>query len=91
MMRHVLLLLIGSIVLCSCAGKALVQPVVVQQTLECPAPERPQLPAVSGTLPLDHPDNVEALMERDDIMRQYMHALEDCVDCYHRQTHTGGR
>lgn len=86
MMRHGMLLLIGSIVLCSgCTTRKPVQAMVVHQTLECPAPERPELPVITGALPLDHSENVETLMERDDMLRQYIQGLQDCVECYRRQ------
>jgi hypothetical protein len=52
----------------------------------CPAPIAPELPTINGTLPLDGPANVDALMLRDDLMRGYIRGLEGCVECYERQT-----
>lgn len=84
-------LLIGSIAAFSgCAGKQStgvvpVPRVSIQQTEECPAPVRPELPMLDGSLPFDHPKNVENLMERDDLLRAYIHGLESAVQCYERQ------
>lgn len=82
MMRRAMLLLLGSIALCSgCAKPA---PVVVP-LVECPAPPRPILPDIDAALPLDHPRNVETIMIRDDALRSYIHGLESTVDCYRAQ------
>lgn len=84
-------LLIGSIAAFSgCAGKqsageVSVPRVSIQQTEECPAPGRPELPMLNGSLPFDHPENAEILMERDDLLRVYIHGLESAVRCYERQ------
>lgn len=87
-MRHVLLLLVGSIVLCSCA--AATPPVAVTMpVVECPAPPRPELPGLDPASPLDSPMNIEAIMLRDDIMRGYIRGLESCVECYRAQTEAG--
>lgn len=83
-MRHVPLLLVGSIALCSCA--AATPPVAVTMpVVECPAPPRPELPELDPSLPLDSPANVEALMIRDDALRGYIRGLESSMDCYRRQ------
>lgn len=84
-MRLAMLLLCGSIALCSCSVR---QPAVVQVTVPvvaCPAPSRPILPELNPGLPLDHPVNVEALMIRDDAMRAYIHGMESALDCYREQ------
>lgn len=57
----------------------------VVQTRECPAPARPVLPGVDGTLPFDAPANVATLLERDDLFRTYATGLEATVDCYRAQ------
>lgn len=83
-MRHVLLLLAGSIALCSCA--AATPPVVATMpVVECPAPGRPVLPDLDPGLPLDHQKNVELLMIRDDVMRAYVHGMESALECYRAQ------
>ncbi len=83
-MRRAMLLLLGSIALCSaCARPA---PVMVTAPLaECPAPSAPALPALDPSLPLDSPANVEALMIRDDALRGYIRGLESSMDCYRKQ------
>jgi hypothetical protein len=85
MMRRALLLLIGSIVLCSCAARPAPLYVTVP-VVACPAPIAPELPEINGALPLDGPGNVEALMLRDDLLRGYIGGLRACVECYERQT-----
>jgi hypothetical protein len=86
MTRRALLLLLGSIALCSCAKQLPPAPVIVTVPIvECPAPPRPQLPEIDAALPLDSPVNVEAIMTRDDVMRGYIRGLESCVECYGRQ------
>lgn len=86
MTRRALLLLLGSIALCSCAKQAPPAPVIVTVPIvECPAPPRPQLPEIDAAQPLDSPANAEAIMARDDVMRGYIHGLESCVECYGRQ------
>lgn len=90
MKRHALLWLIGSTALCSCAAQTPPAPVIITvPVLECPAPPRPELPGINATKPLDSPDNVEAIMSRDDIMRGYIHGLESCVECYRSQVEAG--
>lgn len=87
MMRHVAVLWIASIVICSgCAKPAAQQIVMAPAAVICPAPARPELPRIDGALPLDSPANIEALMTRDDMMRQYIHGLESAVECYQAQT-----
>ena len=89
MMRHASVLLIVSIALgslgCS-ARQAQVPPAPeIMRMEECPCPERPELPAVNGSLPLDHQVNVEAILERDDAYRAYAQGLEAAVRCYRSQ------
>lgn len=85
-MRRALLLLLGSIVLCSCSKPLPPAPVIVTVPIvECPAPSRPELPQIDPAMPLDSPANVEAIMTRDDVMRGYIYGLESCVECYRSQ------
>lgn len=87
-MTRAALLLIVSIGLCSaCAASRpqAVPGVVVVRPAACPAPQRPELPALDAALPLDHPANVEALLVRDDIMRHYIGGLEATVTCHGEQ------
>lgn len=86
-MRPAPLLLIALIGLCSCAARPVPpQVTVVPAMSHCPAPHRPALPLLRSELPFDHPANITALMERDDILRGYVHGLESCVRCYQQQT-----
>jgi hypothetical protein len=43
------------------------------------------MPEIIATLPLDSPENVEALMIRDDIFRAYVRGLRSSLDCYRAQ------
>lgn len=52
----------------------------------CPAPLPPVLPDLDSGLYFDAPVNMEALLTRDDIMRQYIKALVATVRCYEAQT-----
>lgn len=84
-MRRAMLLLCGSIALCSCASRQPTEVRVTVPVVECPAPGRPALPELNPVLPLDHPVNVEALMIRDDAVRAYINGLESALDCYRAQ------
>lgn len=48
---------------------------------DCPAPARPQLPALISGEPLESQANMRILMERDDCMRLYIQGLEDTLEC----------
>ncbi len=93
MMRHASVLLIVSIALGSlgCSARQVQVPPApeIVRMEECPCPERPELPAVIGSLPLDHQVNVEAILERDDVYRAYIQGLEAAIDCYRAQTGSG--
>lgn len=83
-MTRAALLLLALTGLCSCGPKQ--APVIVTVPVAiCPAPPAPAMPEINADLPLDSPENVEALMIRDDSMRGYIHALESCVECFRRQ------
>ena len=60
--------------------------ILLAEALGYPAPARPELPRIDETLPLDDPANIEALMTRDDLLRQYIRGLEATVGCYQEQT-----
>ncbi len=55
------------------------------QSATCPAPEAPFLPLLNANLPLDGLFNVGILLERDDILRQYIQALLASITCYEAQ------
>lgn len=89
-MPHARKLWIALTVLCSLTGCAAGNAVVPQapeivRTAECPAPDAPVLPALNPALPFDAPDNVEMLLERDDLCRQFNKGLQATVRCYESQ------
>lgn len=71
MLRAMLLL---SVLIAGCGIKAEPMP-------DCPAPLRPELPALIGGEPLESAANMRILMERDDCMRRYIMGLEDALEC----------
>lgn len=54
---------------------------------ECPRPDVPEMPILDAEIPLEHPLNMQRLMERDDCLRFYIEGLESALDCYKK---TGG-
>lgn len=83
-MRHALLLLLALTGLCSCGPKQATVIVTVPVAL-CLAPSAPVMPELNASLPLDSPENVEALMIRDDMFRAYAHGLRSALECYQAQ------
>jgi hypothetical protein len=82
------LIALGSLALSGCgAGMQTVLPTppVLTNAPDCPAPERPHLPAYDGNLPFDAPENIEAMLERDDLLRLHIEALESTITCYRRK------
>ena len=70
-----------------CAPRATVPPApVLVGTAECPAPQAPVLPELDAALFLDDPANIDPLLERDDLLRQYIKGLRATVRCYESQT-----
>lgn len=94
-MRHVkkplrvLIALCSAVLLSGCAAgrpASVVPPAPgLVRTALCPAPAAPRLPLINGELPFDHPVNVAAAMERDDLLRQYIAGLADALECYAAQ------
>lgn len=84
MMLRVRLWLLGLTALCSaCATPAPVA--VMAPVAECPAPPRPALPGIDAALPFDHPRNIESIMIRDDVLRNYIRGIESALECYRTQ------
>lgn len=83
---------IALIGLCSLSGCAAgVSPVVppapvIVSAAACPAPDAPLLPPLEAALDFDALENVAALLERDDLCRQYIKGLRATVRCYESQT-----
>jgi hypothetical protein len=77
-----LLLLLPCLAGCGAARPALPAPPVILNLPDCPAPARPALPRVDGALPFDAPGNVGAFLERDDMLRLHVRALEDTISCF---------
>ncbi len=80
MMKPAALSLIVLIGLCSGCGPKAAPPAILYLP-DCPAPERPALPALNGAEPLDSPANAEALMIRDDVIRTYINGLLSALRC----------
>lgn len=81
------LTLLGSLLLAAGCGERMPElpaPPRVFPARDCPAPERPVLPPVDGTLPFDAPENITALMRRDTILKHCAEGLEAAVDCYRK-------
>ncbi len=57
----------------------------VARAVRCPAPETPVLPPLDADLPFDSPENVRALLERDDLLRRYLQGLRAALRCYEVQ------
>lgn len=82
-------LLTALIVLCSvgCTGKEqeqLTRPPAILILPECQEPNDPNLIPFDGGLPFDAPENVQAMLERDDEFRLYYHASQKTFTCYRR-------
>ena len=78
------LIALGSLTGCGTARPSLPVPPVILKLPDCPAPPRPALAPIDGALPFDAPANVAAFLERDDILRLHVRALEDTITCYQR-------
>jgi len=86
-MQPARVLLICSIALCSaCAANVppTLAPVVVSAQ-HCSRPAPPALPQMRGTLTMDAPEQLAAIVSRDTLMRRYIAGLRDALDCYDRQ------
>ena len=69
------------IVLCSCGcGQKQAAPLILKYH-DCPAPSVPVLPELDATEPLDSPENLSRLLERDDRLRAYIDGLKSALQC----------
>ncbi|HJB66357.1 MAG TPA: hypothetical protein H9768_08765 [Candidatus Mailhella merdavium] len=81
-MQRAVALLSALIVLCSCCGCGLKQAAPLILNLpDCPAPSVPELPELDAAEPLDSPENLSRLLERDDRIRAYIDGLNAALSC----------
>lgn len=82
MMKRAVALFCASIVLCSLCGCGQKQAAPLILNLpDCPVPSVPALPELGGEEPLDSPENIARLLERDDRFRAYIDGLEAALRC----------
>lgn len=80
-MKRAVALLSVLIVLCSCGcGQKQVAPLIFKYH-DCPAPSVPVLPELDAAEPLDSPENIVRLLERDDRFRAYIDGLKSALQC----------
>lgn len=81
-MKRAAALLSASIVICSCCGCGQKQAAPLILNLpDCPAPTVPVLPELDAAEPLDSPENIARLLERDDRFRAYVDGLNAALRC----------
>ena len=81
-MKRVVALFCASIVLCSLCGCGQKQAAPLILNLpDCPVPSVPALPELGGEEPLDSPENLARLLERDDRFRAYIDGLKSALQC----------
>ena len=92
-MQPARVLLICSIALCSaCAATVPPTPAPMVITVQhCARPAAPTLPQMRGTLNMDAPEQLAAMVSRDTLMRRYIAGLRDALDCYDRQAKGASR
>ena len=88
-MKRAVALFCASIVICNCCGCGPKQTAPLILNLpDCPAPSVPALPELDAAEPLDSPENLSLLLERDDSIRAYIDGLRAALRCYQaRGTH----
>lgn len=80
-MKRAVALLSVLIVLCSCGcGQKQATPLILKYH-DCPAPPVPVLPELDAAEPLDSPENLSRLLERDDRFRAYIDGLKSALQC----------
>lgn len=88
-MKHAVALFCVLIVLCSgCSHKQTFAPTVLKLS-DCPAPSVPVMPDLNAEEPLDGPENVARLLERDDLLRNYINGLNAALRCYQARGNHG--
>lgn len=71
------LIVVFSLFITACGQKD----ISINPITECYAPNKPILPLFEYAN-LESTKNIETLLERDDIIRQYLKGLEDALACY---------
>ena len=66
--------------LCCGCGQEAAAPLLLEHH-DCPSPSLPALPELDGEEPLDSPENVSRLLERDDRLRGYIDGLNAALRC----------
>lgn len=66
--------------LCCGCGPKQAAPLILNLP-DCPAPSVPTLPELDGAEPLDSPENLSRLLERDDGIRAYIDGLKSALQC----------
>lgn len=80
-MQRAVVLFCVSIALCSCGcGPKQAAPLILKYH-DCPAPSVPVLPELDAAEPLDSPENISRLLERDDRFRAYIDGLKSALQC----------
>lgn len=86
-MKRAIVWLSALIVLCSgCGQKA--APLILDLP-DCPAPMPPVLPMIDGAESLDSPANIARIMNRDDLIREYIDGLNAALGCYQARRRHG--
>lgn len=81
-MKRAVALFCASIVICSgCARVAKQAAPVILTPPDCPTPSVPALPELDAAEPLDSPENLARLLERDDGIRAYIDGLKSALQC----------
>ncbi len=80
-MKRVAALLSVLIVLCSGCGQKQTSAPLILNLPDCPAPSVPVLPELDAAEPLDSPENLARLLERDDRFRAYINGLLAALRC----------
>lgn len=81
-MKRAVALLCASIALCSYCGCGRKQAAPLILNLpDCPTPSVPVLPELDAAEPLDSPENLSRLLERDDRIRVYIDGLNAALRC----------
>ena len=83
---------LGSMVGCSLKDGGVSTPAPEIVTLQrCARPEKPTLPKIRGDLPLDQPDQVEAMLTRDARLRVYSTHCYVALICFDLQSKGASR